>query len=839
MKISNEQFLKAIFSKDYENVHVTDFIYDPNNIPKDEHLISWKGGLFKNYIFKEESNQYFTISLFNRDDKNTPRRRKALFIQTNVIVLDDVKEKLSMSEVSKLPKPSYILETSEGSEQWGYVLNEPCTKRSKVENLLDGLVANGLAPEGKDPGMKGVTRYVRLPGGYNTKRNKLIEGKPFKCRITLWNPFNTVTLEELAKPFSVNLNAARREERLDGASNIPDHPLLHCGLNIKEIRSDGRFDITCPWVDEHTGSVDNGSGIFTNEDGSIGFKCHHGACESRTAKDLLIYLENKSPGFIHTYKEWQFNHVFKDLIKPSLVSQESRINVDFMSSPGNPGKNNKNVSSRDEILNRIIHLEKGCQEQRDLISEFLKLIESISEIDKNYYHQEISDVMGWGKGEFQKILKGLQNEWYQKKESIFYDSIVFIKEQNRFYDYKTGLFYTTDCFQNSFAHEDNEAKKEALMNGRVEKVDKMDFSPKKPRIYEEGGIRFANSWNAKKEIVGVQGDASFWLNHWDKMGWGPNRNHMLKYMAYTILYPENKINHMLLLGGMEGTGKDFLLYPFLKAMDTYATVIDGHELLNNFNDYLLNTKYLHINETELGDHNQATEISNKLKPLAAAPPNTLRVNQKGITPIKIRNIVNLTMTTNSQMPVKLSGPSRRFYAVWTDLQVRDNDEEMLPEWAEYWNIRWPWMLNEGADYCIWYLRNCVDLSNFNPGEAPKMTEFLKNIRESSKSPAQQTLESFIENKIGLFKNDLLTANDICAALKSGALMFDDYMYIQASWFTPSKVGRILKDIPGCVKLRARGEIEIKPWAIRNRLKYEGLGYEQIYAEYLRQKGENK
>src|SRR6056300_179978 len=501
MRLNNEQFLKILFGGDYHRVHVTDFTYDPNDIPSDEHLRSWKGDYFKNYRFKEGSNQYFTISLFSSDENNVARRRKVLFEKTPVIVLDDVKEKLSMDEVSKLPSPSYILETSLGSEQWGYILNEPCSERSRVENLLDGLVANGLAPDGKDPGMKGVTRYVRLPEGMNTKKSKMVDGKPFQCRITLWQPFNTTSIEDLAKPFSVNLDAPRREERLDGAADIPDHPLLHCGLNIKEVRSKGRFDITCPWVDEHTGSVDNGSGIFTNEDGSIGFKCHHGACEGRTGKDLLIYLENKRPGFIHSYKDWQFKYVFKDIT--NSTNSENSTSLPPLKEENSPhfvSETEKTLptSSIDQILAKIAHCEKNSPQQRSLVSEFLKNIDDMAAIDKQYYHKEICDIMDWGKGEFTGILKDLQSKWYEKKTMMFYDTIVFVKEQNRFYDYKTKNFYTPECFQNSFAHEDSEAKKEALMNGRVEKVDKMDFAPKKPRIFEEDDICYGNMWNSKR-----------------------------------------------------------------------------------------------------------------------------------------------------------------------------------------------------------------------------------------------------------------------------------------------------------------------------------------------------
>ena len=140
---------------------------------------------------------------------------------------------------------------------------------------------------------------MRLPEGANNKASKLVDGKPFPCRITLWNPLNRVSIEQLATPFMVDLDAVRRESRIDGAAAVDDHPLLQIPdiLTIKEVRSDGRFDITCPWVQEHTGQDDSGSAIFTNADGSIGFKCHHGNCQEKTGRDLLNYIDTQQPGF--------------------------------------------------------------------------------------------------------------------------------------------------------------------------------------------------------------------------------------------------------------------------------------------------------------------------------------------------------------------------------------------------------------------------------------------------------------------------------------------------------------------------------------------------------------
>ena len=54
----------------------------------------------------------------------------------------------------------------------------------------------------------------------------------------------------------------------------------------------GKHDITCPWVEIHTGAIDNGTAYFEpDESWPIGgFKCLHGHCSQRHIRDLLEYL---------------------------------------------------------------------------------------------------------------------------------------------------------------------------------------------------------------------------------------------------------------------------------------------------------------------------------------------------------------------------------------------------------------------------------------------------------------------------------------------------------------------------------------------------------------------
>ena len=851
INVSNKEFIDAVFGEDAPWCHVTDFPYDPVNIPKDKHLIAWKGDYYSRYNLTPNTNQYFTISLFYCDEQQQARRRKALFRKTPCIVLDDVKEKLSMEEVNKLPKPAWILESSEGSEQYGYILDTPCTDRGRVENLLDGLVANGLAPDGRDPGMKGVTRYLRLPEGINNKANKLVNGQPFKCRMLEWQPFNRVTLEELAAPFAVDLDRERRESRVDGAAEVSDHPLINIPdtIHIKEVRSDGRFDITCPWVEDHTGQDDSGSAVFTNSDGTIGFKCHHGNCQSRTGADLLRFIENDTAGFSSKLKNWQVMRELDIVAAPvsfmvPVTPQPNAVTAQAITELNEPSfltpqpiaqppvAEAVNPDALQLLCDNLRRQLPGTNEQRELASKVLKFTDDMPKIDQKHWHEVVVDIMRWSKADFKDIITDLRKTWYGEKVSKaeFYDNVVFVKELNQFYDWESCIFFSTEAFQNAFSHEDAEARKIALQDGRVQKVDRLDYAPKQPRVFIENGCRYANTWTEASQSVGAPGDSSRWLQHFNALGWEEHRDHIEKWMAFTLRHPDRKINHMLLMGSGEGCGKDFLLYPLIKAMGDNHTTIEGEDLLSDFREFLLSTKYLHINEAELGDRREALAVSNKLKPLAAAPPDTLRVNQKGIKPIKIRNIVNATMTTNSVMPLRLNGPSRRFYAIWSDLNPRDKNDNMKREWLDYWEDRWNWMKGGGWKAVVHHLMNVVDLSDFNPNQAPPMTEFLREIKESSKSPMQQTIEAFINKEHGAFRCDVLTSNDMGETLRAGAMMPSDMM-TDPKFFTDKKVGMVLKEI-GCYKQVRCSEARL--WVIRDEEKYAAMTSTQLYHEYERQ-----
>ncbi|MEE9426055.1 MAG: YfjI family protein [Methylococcales bacterium] len=313
--VSNDDFLYAIFGKLYSDVLVTSFHDDPMKMDTGRGPICWSAHRFCDKQLEPDSNQFFTVSIFKPDECGYSRRQKIHFVSQHCVVLDDVCEKLSAEEVKRLPPPSWVLETSSGSEHWGYILETPCTDRHQLDNLTDGLIESDLAPDSKDPGMRGVTRYMRLPEGVNTKASKKTSnGDPFKCQLLQWNPSLKYTLDDLAKPFNIDLNAARNHDHevQGNPVDMPDHPVLK-KLNIKANNGKGKIEITCPWVHEHTDNVDNGAAIWTRDDGSIGFKCHHGHCEMLHGSDVIAKLVKDFPEFEAKYSQFVNDITFADV----------------------------------------------------------------------------------------------------------------------------------------------------------------------------------------------------------------------------------------------------------------------------------------------------------------------------------------------------------------------------------------------------------------------------------------------------------------------------------------------------------------------------------------------
>lgn len=277
--VSNDDFMHAVFGSSFDEAHplVCKKSGDPD-----------KSGWFPRQwpCDTSDSNQnwYALPSLFHPDDTGCYRARKSFAQSVCVFMVDDVGTKVSADRFTGCP-PSWAIETSPGNHQYGYILKEPLTDLDAADKLKEKLIMAGLCDSGATGG---TARWMRLPVAING-RPKYGSPSP-RCRLVQWRPELKYTLEGLYSGLGLQQDGAATSglsaHTLPTVASTPSvlsddaesvlNALRAKGLYKKPLAL-GKHDITCPWVQGHTDSIDDGAAYFepSPKYPTGGFKCHH------------------------------------------------------------------------------------------------------------------------------------------------------------------------------------------------------------------------------------------------------------------------------------------------------------------------------------------------------------------------------------------------------------------------------------------------------------------------------------------------------------------------------------------------------------------------------------
>lgn len=300
--IGNGEFLRTVFGTAPQDACplVVSFEGDPARVaPKSWFGRPWRASPIDDEYMRGGANNYFSLATFRPDEVGLYRRQKARFAALHAVMLDDIGTKVAMERLT-LP-PTWLLETSPGNHQAGYLLREPLADGTVADRLMNAVVAAGLS----DPGANGPrARLARLPAAVNGKHTP-----HFDCRLVQWRPELRYSIDELVDGLELDVQPAGRPQRTsrrtqqarpaDGDPVWIPRPVengvivaLHSRGLYKAPLGDGKHAITCPWVQEHTGAADGGTAYFEPDDGWPigGFKCMHGHCAERHVRDLLRFL---------------------------------------------------------------------------------------------------------------------------------------------------------------------------------------------------------------------------------------------------------------------------------------------------------------------------------------------------------------------------------------------------------------------------------------------------------------------------------------------------------------------------------------------------------------------
>jgi hypothetical protein len=233
-----------------------------------------------------------------------------------------------------------------------------------------------------------------------------------------------------------------------------------------------------------------------------------------------------------------------------------------------------------------------------------------------------------------------------------------------------------------------------------------------------------NLYRGPVPVTGVAQHALPWRRHLEMLYPG-DAEWIMKWMAHCIQKPEEKKNHALVLGGPSGAGKDTILVPLaLGVGGQNFREVTPTALMGRFNRFLQSV-VLRISEVHnLGEHMTRRKLYEHLKPILAAPPETLQIDAKGVEVRSVSNVVGVVMTTNFRHEgLYLPEEDRPHYMAWTDVTERAVKQD---KGSDYYERLHKWMNGDGAAHVVAFLRT-VDLTKWDAKAPPPRTRWWHSV----------------------------------------------------------------------------------------------------------------
>ena len=584
------------------------------------------------------------------------------------LLLDDVGTKSKKHPL----KPTWIIETSPGNYQYGYVLRiQPTT--GQFSAAIVALAAAGYT----DGGAINPVRNFRIPGSVNLKP----EHGGFAAKMVEFNPDLEYTLEEICAavnvvPAEANTAAIRKLQLVDDGKDDVLAWLKERGDLMEARNPEGWYGVTCPNAVEHSDGNLMGRYMPVNR----AYSCFHEHCGDWNSRRFLDWVaENGGP---------QHEHGLRDtLLAETMAAALSKI------TPGN------------------------------LFNDDAKSI--------------VADVERREMGRMEK------NEWFER--------FAYVESEDGYFDMQTRRYLSRSTFNALYRHigclsVHNNRKIEASVSYDENRqtmgapsVAGITYAAGEPVLILREGETYVNRWRNCRPAV-TPGNVQRWLDHCAHLiPDSREMEHCLSVMAFRVQHPDIKINHAVLHGGIQGSGKDTMWSPMIYGVGGASAqnrgLMDNDSVSSQWG-YQLESEILVINELREPEAAQRRAFANKLKPIIAAPPDYLPINRKGLHPYMMLNRIFVLAFSNDYSPISLDTQDRRWFCTWSAApRMADEDSASM----------WDWFNKGGMSACAAYLHS-RDVSKFNPKATPPETEYKQNLIETGMSTAESILVEMMRNR---------------------------------------------------------------------------------------------
>lgn len=322
--------------------------------------------------------------------------------------------------------------------------------------------------------------------------------------------------------------------------------------------------------------------------------------------------------------------------------------------------------------------------------------------------------------------------------------VCVVKTLSRVVDIETGTLMTTAAFtelnyatyQAEMLNANGEPKpvsvpKLWLKDPRRTQVDVLAYAPGKERLILDQSPTALNTWQG----MGVNpsaGNVDQWLTL--LVNNAPSEEiaeWVLDWLAYPLQHPGAKLNTLLLIFGPSGTGKDMFLSPMHSIYGSNAVKISNDELKSQFTSLYAAKQFVHADEMKRVA-NAADAVNQKIKGMVTNM--TMTVNRKGDPEYKIKNVLNLAITSNYYDCIKLDEDDRRAAVIRWQPKRHDCDMRGI---QTYWGPLAKWLESEEGAAAIYDFLLNRDLSKFDPAAWAPGTEAKSEVIDAARTPLER------------------------------------------------------------------------------------------------------
>ena len=514
-----------------------------------------------------------------------------------VMMLDDIGTKSKTPPIA----PTWVMETSPGSFQWGYAFSDQPTK-AEFSAAIRAIADAGYT----DPGACNPVRNFRLPGSVNLKPERNL----FESRLVEFHPDREFTLPEICAALGVTPVEADsltlRPIRLsdDGADDVMAW-LSQQGLLLSRPNGEGWAGVICPNGAEHTDGNPEGRYMPANR----AYCCLHSHCVDFDSRMFLQWVaDNDGPSHTPGLRE--------ELLAQAMDSALSKL-TPTIEYPNEAAK----------IVAEVERKELGRIEKAEWYERFAYV-----QADDGFF--DLIDRREIARGTFNALFrhidcKSIHNTKRRIEASHCFDE----NRQAKGAKSLAGITYAAG------------ATILVARDGMVYGNRWRDARPKPAA----GDV---SPWLAHVErMVPEPFEREHLLNA---------LAHKVQFPAHKINHAILMGgNHG------SGKDTLFAPFFWAIGGDAKANCsLVKNEDLNSQWGYALECEVMEIAELRQAEAKDRRALENTLKPIIAAPPELLMVNRKGLHPYMALNRVFVIAFSNERVAISLPSEDRRWFVIW-------------------------------------------------------------------------------------------------------------------------------------------------------------------------------